>query len=115
MVAALLREALGLFERAAGIWLPRNGESLRRWNRCLRPMSSRPELEWPPLRRAHGCLMRLRQTSASLDGILCALAAGCLFGLSARLAKPSVMATAIAHRIRLVKTPSGASLPTTAA
>jgi len=47
MVAALLRDALKLFEQAEGIWQPRNDESLRRWNRCLRAMCSRPELEWP--------------------------------------------------------------------
>jgi hypothetical protein len=46
MVAALLREALQFFERAEGIRPPGNDEAILRWNRCVRLIRSRPELEW---------------------------------------------------------------------
>jgi len=46
MVAALLREALVLFGQAEKIRPPGNDEALLRWNRCVRLIQSRPELEW---------------------------------------------------------------------
>ena len=46
MVAALLREALELFAKAERIRPPGNDEALLRWNRCVRLIQSRPELEW---------------------------------------------------------------------
>ena len=46
MVAALLQEALKLFAEAEKIRPPGNDEALLRWNRCVRLIQSRPELEW---------------------------------------------------------------------
>ena len=48
MVAALLREALKRFEEAEKIRPAGNDESILRWNRCVRLIQSRPELEWSP-------------------------------------------------------------------
>jgi hypothetical protein len=46
MVATLLREALRLFAEAEKIRPPGNDETILRWNRCIRLILSRPELEW---------------------------------------------------------------------
>lgn len=46
MVTPLLREALELFARAEKIRPPGNDEAILRWNRCVRLIQSRPELEW---------------------------------------------------------------------
>jgi hypothetical protein len=46
MVVVLLREALQLFERAEHIRPPGNDEAILRWNRCVRIIRSRPDLEW---------------------------------------------------------------------
>ena len=46
MDAALLREALRLFAEAEKIRPPGNDEALLRWNRCVRLIQSRPDLEW---------------------------------------------------------------------
>jgi hypothetical protein len=46
MVTPLLREALVLFARAERIRPPGNDEAILRWNRCVRLVQSRPELEW---------------------------------------------------------------------
>lgn len=46
MVTPLLREALELFARAERIRPPGNDEAILRWNRCVRLVQSRPELEW---------------------------------------------------------------------
>ena len=45
-IAALLREALKLFAQAEGIRPAGNDEAILRWNRCVRLIQSRPELEW---------------------------------------------------------------------
>jgi tetratricopeptide (TPR) repeat protein len=46
MVTPLLREALQCFAKAERIRPPGNDEALLRWNRCVRLVQSRPELEW---------------------------------------------------------------------
>jgi PAS domain-containing protein len=46
MVTALLREALELFAKAEKIRPSGNDEAILRWNRCVRLIQSRPELEW---------------------------------------------------------------------
>ena len=46
MVTALLREALQLFEQAEALRPAGNDEAILRWNRCVRLIRSRPELEW---------------------------------------------------------------------
>jgi hypothetical protein len=46
MVTALVREALRLFAEAEKIRPPGNDEAILRWNRCVRLLKSRPELEW---------------------------------------------------------------------
>ena len=46
MVAALLRDALRLFTQAEPLRPRGNDEVLLRWNRCVRLIRSRPELEW---------------------------------------------------------------------
>jgi hypothetical protein len=45
-VAPLLREALQLYEQAERIRPPGNDEAILRWNRCIRLIRSRPDLEW---------------------------------------------------------------------
>jgi tetratricopeptide (TPR) repeat protein len=46
MVAALLRDALRLYAQAEHVRPPGNDEVILRWNRCVRLIRSRPELEW---------------------------------------------------------------------
>ena len=46
MVTALLRDALQLFEQAEALRPAGNDEAILRWNRCVRLIRSRPELEW---------------------------------------------------------------------
>jgi len=46
LATALLREALQLFEQAEALRPAGNDEAILRWNRCVRLIRSRPELEW---------------------------------------------------------------------
>jgi tetratricopeptide (TPR) repeat protein len=46
MVTPLLREALQLYTQAEKIRPTGNDEAILRWNRCVRLIQSRPELEW---------------------------------------------------------------------
>jgi tetratricopeptide (TPR) repeat protein len=46
LLAPLLREALRLYEQAESIRPPGNDEAILRWNRCIRLIRSRSDLEW---------------------------------------------------------------------